>query len=244
MKFKSKILPFLFIIFGFNFTSGQTAAVKFEVKIPSEGLNKNASIFLAGSFNCWNPQDSLYMMKKIEDDLYSIIIPVFDGVKYEYKYVKDNWNSVEVDLNGHDIKNRKMISKDGLIIEDTVLNWKQPPAAQQMDTAQFLNKEQMNEIAKLKDDMQSKLDSRLKNILGILKSAMNNMLSANPDMKLKEKYHNKIVENINSVLDSFSDALWKVSSLLSPEQKKAILEEMKKTNIPGDIFNMMTKGMK
>ena len=243
--FKMKNLSSLFfslfvIILSCNLTFGQVGSVKFEVKVPSEGMQKNSSVFLTGSFNGWNPHDSMYIMQKTGDDLYSLIIPVFDGKKYEYKYTLGSWNSVEVSANGEQIKNRKMITQDGLTIKDTVLKWKSPKLPTKKDTTLKFSKKQMEEI---KAEIMIKIKDKMKNTLGILKKAFVNMLSDKPDMKLRKKYHKQIVSSINNVLDLAADALWKAVSVFTPEQKKALLKEMKKSKDPGAFFNIITKAM-
>ena len=232
-----------FLLICFNYSFGQTAAVKFDVKIPSESLQKGNSIFLAGSFNCWNPHDSLYIMKNVGVDLFSIIIPVFDGKKYEYKYTQGDWNSVEISSNGKSIDNRQMIAHDGLVIKDTVSKWNSLPPAVQKDTALTLTKEQINKLSKIKEEMGKKLESKMNNANDLLKKAIKNMLSEKPDMKMREKYHNEIVSKVDFALQLAADAMWKVSSMLTPAQKKAVLEELNKPNSSGDIFGLMTKAL-
>ncbi len=232
-----------FIILSFSLTFGQVGSVKFEVKVPSKGMQKNSSVFLTGSFNGWNPHDSMYIMQKVSNDLYSLTIPVFNGKKYEYKYTLGGWNSVETSLNDSAIKNRKMFSHDGLAINDTVLKWKSPGPAAKKDTTLKFSKKQMEEMAKIKAEIMIKIKDKMKNTLGILKKAFVNMLSDKPDMKLRKKYHKQIVSSINNVLDLAADALWKAVSVFTPEQKKALLKEMKKSKDPGDFFNIITKAM-
>jgi hypothetical protein len=233
----------VFLVFGFNISSGQTASVKFEVKVPSGNSGKDTSVFLTGSFNCWNPNDSLYIMQESGDNLYSIIIPVFDGKKYEYKYTLGSWKSVETSSGGKEIKNRQLVSHDGLVIRDTVLNWKSPEPGKQEDTTLKLSKKQLEEISKLKEEMGKKMEAKVKGAAGLLKKAIENMLSEKPDMKLRKKYHNEIVKDINFALDIAGDAMWKASSKLSPEQKKALLNELNKPDESGDIFGLMKKAM-
>jgi hypothetical protein len=232
-----------FIILSFNLTFGQVGSVKFEVKVPSEGMQKNSSVFLTGSFNGWNPNDSMYIMRKEGNGLYSLTIPVFDGKKYEYKYTLGSWGSVETSLSGSKIKNRKMISHDGLTIRDTVHKWETLKPAAKNDTTLKLSKKQMEEMAKIKAEIMIKMKGKLKNTFGVLKKAFVNMLSDKPDLKLRKKYHKEIVSNINSFLDLAADAMWKVVSFLTPEQKKALLNKMEKSKDPGDFFNIITKAM-
>jgi hypothetical protein len=243
MKSSNLLSYVFFLFFCYNISFGQTAAVKFEVKIPQGSLQNNNSIFLAGSFNCWNPHDSLYIMKKAGEDLYSITIPVLDGKKYEYKYTQGDWNSVEISLDSTSIENRHMIARDGLVIKDTVLKWNSIQPSLQKDTALTLSTEQINKLSKIKDEMGKKLQSRMNNANDILKKAIKNMLSGKPDMKLRKKYHNEIVSKVDFALQLAADAMWKVSSMLTPAQKKAVLEELNKPNSSGDIFGLMTKAL-
>lgn len=242
-KLSGCFLGLTVIILNFNLTFGQIASVKFEVKVPTEGMQKNSSVFLTGSFNGWNPHDSMYIMQKAGDELYSLIIPVFDEKKYEYKYTLGNWGSVETSLNGSEIKNRKFISHDGLIIKDTVLKWKSPEPESKRDTTLMLSKKQMEEISKMKTEIFAKMKGKMKSVLSVLKKAFMNMLSEKPDMKLRKKYHEQMVNSINSFLDLAADAMWKVSSLFTPEQKKAILNEMEKSKDPGSFIDIITKAM-
>ena len=244
MKYLAKFfLLFFLIISGSNLLVAQTASVKFEVKVPPESVQNNSSVFLTGSFNCWNPNDSMYIMQKTGDDLYSLVIPVFEGKKYEYKYTLGDWNTVETSLNGSEIKSRKMFSKDGLVIKDTVMKWKSPKVSEKEDTTFKFSKEQLIEMAELKAKVGDEIKAKIKNTLGSLKKAFENMLSEKPDMKLRKKYHEEAVKNINKILDMGADALWKAASILTPEQKKAILNEMKTSKDPGALFDMFSKFM-
>ena len=244
MKGLSGLLSCLFfLVFNFNFSFGQPASVKFEVKIPAESLSKDSSIFITRSFNCWNPHDSLYIMQKTGSDLYSLVIPVFGGKEYEYKYTLGDWGSVETSADNADIPNRQIISLNGLTVKDTVVKWKSPETAKPNDTTFEFNKEQMDEMSKLKEAMGKKLEMRVKNTLGTLKKALENMLSEKPSMKLRKKYHKEVVNNMNHVLTTITDALWKVSSMMTPEKKKAILKVMNNPEALGDVFGLMTKAL-
>jgi len=244
MKVSSGILSFfIFLVLNNTVSLGQTASVKFEVSIPSGSLLKDSSIFLAGSFNCWNPRDSLYIMQKTGDNLYSLSVPVFDGKKYEYKYTQGDWSSVETSSDGSDINNRQMISHDGLAINDTVLKWRSAQTAKPNDTTFKFSKEQLDELSKLKEEMGKKMESRINNIGGVLKKALVNMLSDKPSMKLRKKYHKEVVSNLNHVLTTVVDAMWKISSMMTPDQKKAILTVINKTESSGDIFGQLGKIM-
>jgi hypothetical protein len=69
----------------------QVAAVKFIVKVPAPDTSKNRNVFLAGSFNGWSSHDSLYIMNRDDETTYSLLVPLFEGKAYSYKYTRGNW---------------------------------------------------------------------------------------------------------------------------------------------------------
>jgi hypothetical protein len=182
-------------------------------------------------------------MQKAGDNLYSLVVPVFDGKKYEYKYTQGDWGSVETSSDSAEIKNRQMISHDGVTITDTIQKWKSPQTSKPKDTTFMFSKKQLNELSKLKEEMGKKMESRIKNITGDLKKTFENMLSDKPNIKLRNKYHNKVVSDINYVLKTVADVMWKVSSMMTPEQKKALLTEMNNPKAQGDILGLMMKAL-
>lgn len=237
----SNLIIYLLVL-GINFSIAQTAAVKFEVNIPPGSKSSDKGVYLAGSFNCWNPHDSLYLMKETGPDLYSLAVPLFEGQRYEYKYTLGSWETVETSSEGEQIKNRTMISQNGRIITDTVYRWNSPVKAQK-GIAGTLNKEQMDILSKLKDEIGNKIEDKMKRAIEVLKKDNENMLSEKPDMTLKKKYHAEIVASLDSTLQIFSDVMWKISEMLTPEQKKEILSEMQASDNPGMLFDWISKAM-
>ena len=58
----------------------------------------NDDLFIAGTFNNWNPNDNNFKLAKI-GNAYSIVIPAAKG-KAEYKFTRGTWATVEGDANG------------------------------------------------------------------------------------------------------------------------------------------------
>ncbi len=81
------------------------------------------TVFLAGSFNQWNPADSAFMFKT--DSLGKAKIKLADiRGRIEFKLCLGNWQSVEVKKNGEDILNRFISVSRDTIIYITVEGWK------------------------------------------------------------------------------------------------------------------------
>ncbi len=79
--------------------------VKFIVyKIP-EYSPKDIRIFIAGSFNSWNPRDPKYMLKRNTDGSFSTTIKRQKG-SIEFKFTCGSWETVERDRNGLPVANR------------------------------------------------------------------------------------------------------------------------------------------
>lgn len=221
----------------------QAAAVKIEVIIPSDTSHNKTDVFLAGSFNGWNAHDSLYLMKSTGDKKYSLEIPVFAGKKYLYKYTQGDWASVETALEGSDIQNRIFLAQNGLVLKDTVLKWKAKAPEIKKDSALVLSSKQVEELTRMKEDMEKKIAERTKSAGDLLRQASLNMLSDKPDMEMRKKFHDEIMSTVDFALELASEAMWKVASILTPEQKKAIQQEFSKPNGPGDIFGAISNAL-
>jgi predicted alpha/beta superfamily hydrolase len=88
-------------------------------------------LFIAGSFNGWNPQDNNYRFKKSEnarlDDSvgqgnYFLGIKLEDG-NYEFKITRGGWDKVECKKGGADIQNRFLKLTSDTTINMTVEEW-------------------------------------------------------------------------------------------------------------------------
>lgn len=220
-------------------TFGQASAVKLKVKIPADSTEVKTGVFVAGSFNGWNPNDSLYLMTKTGDDLYTLEIPVFTNKKYEYKYTKGGWGSVELSGDGAEINNRIFLSHDGLVVNDTVVEWRITQSPKK-DSALILSGSQVEQLSKLKSEMETKLAERIKNAGDLLKKASENMVSEKPDMELRNKFRDEIISTVTFVLEQATDLMWNAALILTPEQKKAIQLELSKPNAQNDIFNLIS----
>lgn len=83
------------------------------------------SVYIAGSFNGWNPADGDYRMTRNGDGTYFITFDVAAGTTIQYKFTRGTWASVEANANGSDIANRtytKAAGAQGLSL--SVPRWK------------------------------------------------------------------------------------------------------------------------
>lgn len=102
-----------------NSNSHQSLVFKLKTLIPFDD-----PVFIAGNFNNWNAADPKFQFQKNEEGIYQLMIDPVDQLPdtIEYKYVRGNWNKVELDKFGNGVSNRRANSNQG-IVEDEVPVW-------------------------------------------------------------------------------------------------------------------------
>jgi predicted alpha/beta superfamily hydrolase len=96
--------------------------VRFEIKSLPANSSSDADIFLAGSFNNWNPQNQEYKFKKDSDGNYFLEI-VFKADSYEYKLTKGSWEKAECKQDGASVENRSMRIDKSRTVEIDIQGW-------------------------------------------------------------------------------------------------------------------------
>src|SRR5512140_1065692 len=82
---------------------GQLTMVLTEVPAKTPA---GARIYLAGSFNGWNPAVDAYTLRKSAAGRYTIKLPADIRGPIEFKFTLGSWPVVETDASGNDIENR------------------------------------------------------------------------------------------------------------------------------------------
>lgn len=96
--------------------------IRIEINSLPENNPANSSIFIAGNFNSWNPQNKDFQFQKNEKG-YFLELSLTAG-NYEYKITRGGWDKVECSKDGKDVGNRSLtVAADG-IIGVAVEGWK------------------------------------------------------------------------------------------------------------------------
>jgi predicted alpha/beta superfamily hydrolase len=114
-----KKIIFVFFCFLTFLVKAQIAVV---VNAVPANTPANDTIFIAGSFNNWNPGDLNYQLKKQSNGNYTITLPACSG-SIQYKFTRDDWTKVETQSNGQDIANRNFTCGSSDSIKDQILGW-------------------------------------------------------------------------------------------------------------------------
>jgi signal transduction histidine kinase len=95
--------------------------VRFEVTQPEPQQDK---IFVAGSFNTWNPGDTNYQLSPLPLDAeHSYISIKLPAGRYEYKFTRGDWGTVETQEAGLDIANRVIEVARDTTVKVSILGW-------------------------------------------------------------------------------------------------------------------------
>lgn len=120
-------------------------------------MHSNDSIYIAGSFNNWDPGNEKYRLLKMNGNFSASIQGLETGI-YSFKFTRGSWSKTESDSSGKDIGNRVIKLESDTIIECSIAGWKDDfpeipkqhtasPNVTVMDTAFFMP--QLNRTRKI-----------------------------------------------------------------------------------------------
>ncbi len=101
---------------------GQQYYVHLELKTLPSQHPLEAAVYLAGSFNGWNPQNENYRFKKDDLGVYYFDMKLDSGT-YEYKITRGGWDKVECKKNGAGIENRRLTIAGSVSIPLDIEEW-------------------------------------------------------------------------------------------------------------------------
>ena len=212
----------------------QVAAVKMVVKVPYD-TSTGMRVYIAGSFNSWKPGDSLFQLHRNDNGLYSITLPLFNNVHYEYKYTRGNWSNVETNADDSAIHNRMFVSKDGLLIADTVVAWKKEIKSEPSPQQAHINA--------MKDSTVAALKPQLNELLDLLKSHVQNWLSDKPSADVQKTLNEEAEKKLNDVFEQIVGLLGNVIATLTPEQKAELKKLIEAPQDKNDFINTLGNGI-
>ncbi|HYC27687.1 MAG TPA: alpha/beta hydrolase-fold protein, partial [Chitinophagaceae bacterium] len=111
---------------------------QYSVHIKLQPLSSKASaeeVYLAGSFNGWNPKDETFRLRKDDKGNFSLLLRNIPAGTYEYKFTKGGWETVETDANGQNIGNRTLKLSSDTTIAISIAGWSMGVNAVKKETA-------------------------------------------------------------------------------------------------------------
>jgi len=118
--FKQTASFLIYLLIALSASSQQK--IRFEINSLPANEPANSSIFIAGSFNSWNPQNKDFQFQKNEKG-YFLELSLSTG-SYEYKITRGGWDKVECTKEGKDVGNRTLKVDAGANVEISVEGWR------------------------------------------------------------------------------------------------------------------------
>lgn len=239
---KINLLACLLFI-GYFTLNAQTTIIRFSVTLPGNGVSADSAVYLAGNFNGWSPQDENYRMERVDARHYRLDVPCFANKNYEYKYTLGGWEYVERAADDSEINNRKVFSSKKTKVNDVVIRWHIPAKKEESKNALMssLSDEQKAKIAQIKDSLGKSIAMLVPQLKELLGKTNENLLSDNPDEVVGKGLKNQFGVVLSDLFNQVSSGVRAFFGMLTPEQKKQLREELKKSDNPGALFDMMTK---
>jgi predicted alpha/beta superfamily hydrolase len=103
-------------------TSSSQHNIRFSIKSLPRFHSTDSVLFIAGSFNGWNPQDNKYSFHKDEKGNYFFETKLPDGF-YEFKITRGGWDKVESKKNGTGIANRTLKLSNDTTVALEIEEW-------------------------------------------------------------------------------------------------------------------------
>jgi predicted alpha/beta superfamily hydrolase len=101
------------------------AQTTFRITAVPANTPANATLYVAGTFNSWNPGDAAYALTyNAADGSYSVTLPASVTGTIEYKFTRGTWAMVETNATNGSIANRSYtIGSSTGPVQHQVLNW-------------------------------------------------------------------------------------------------------------------------
>jgi len=100
------------------------AQYKITIRITSVPTYHKAAdpVYIAGSFNNWNPAEKASRLEKLGNGVYTISTMAPAG-QYEYKFTRGSWDKVEAGDGGTNLSNRVLTLSSDTTIEIVIRHW-------------------------------------------------------------------------------------------------------------------------
>ena len=110
------------------------AGLEIALAVPSSTPD-NADVYIAGTFNGWNPGMPAYRLHRQPDGSYTIELPATVRGPIEFKFTLGSWERVETTSSGTDVPNRRFtVPEDGGEWSGAVAGWKEGETAEREHT--------------------------------------------------------------------------------------------------------------
>ena len=113
----------------------ESAGLRLTLAVPATTPD-TAHVYIAGTFNGWNPGMAAYRLERRSDGTHAIELPATVRGPIEFKFTLGAWDRVETTTNGGDVPNRRhTVSDDGGAWTGAVAGWRRGGSVEREHTA-------------------------------------------------------------------------------------------------------------
>src|SRR3954469_19962583 len=115
---------FLFVVLCF--TAFQPAFAQYTIRlvVNEVAAKKQDDIYVAGTFNNWNPREEKFKLKAFGVSRRAIVLKDMAPGKYEFKFTRGSLDKVETTAKGEDVQNHEIIVKEDVAQDFNIPGWK------------------------------------------------------------------------------------------------------------------------
>ncbi len=114
----------LFLLTSFFVLKKLEAQYTLRLMVDTVAAKKQDDIYVAGSFNKWNPKDEKYKLKPFGTSRRGIVLKDIPAGKYEFKFTRGSFNKVETTAKGEDVANHEITLNEDASQQFTIPGWK------------------------------------------------------------------------------------------------------------------------
>jgi predicted alpha/beta superfamily hydrolase len=115
---------YLFFLVCFVWLQPTNAQYTIRLVVNKVATKSTEDIYIAGSFNNWNPHDPNYKLKPLGTTRRGIVLKDLPSSKFEFKFTRGAWEKVETTAKGEDIPNHEVNIATDLSIDYDIAGWK------------------------------------------------------------------------------------------------------------------------
>jgi predicted alpha/beta superfamily hydrolase len=121
------LLPGAFLL-GALLLGAARADAQLTIRVSGVPAGTPDTVYVAGTFNGWDPADSVARLVRRDDGAYAVTLPAQVRGAVEFKFTRGGWETVELDSAGEGVPNRTFIvpATGAATYTGTVARWQDP----------------------------------------------------------------------------------------------------------------------
>lgn len=114
----------LLLVLSFFVLKNSKAQYTLRIMVNNVATKKLDNIYVAGSFNNWNPKDEKYKLKPFGTTRRGIVLKDMSPGRYAFKFTRGSFDKVETTAKGEDVGNHEIVLNEDAMQQFDIPGWK------------------------------------------------------------------------------------------------------------------------